>query len=310
MKELALFVLGFAACANAAVAQTLYQTPDGAMSGGVSGGAVAGMSAQADDGLGAWRRAFAEPTEPGLESARLLPGWELANGNRMVALELRLQPGWKTYWRSPGDTGVPPTFDWSGSENLGHVTIHWPRPERIESGGEITLGYHELLVLPIEVSPARADAPMTLRGTVDFGLCLDICVPGHAELVADGAAGGPDPRIQAALDRVPAQSDLPLICRIDKIPDGMRVSAMIPVQGQTTETGPDMAVAIELDSANVWVSQPDTHWKNGQLTAVSELIDETGKPFALDPDRLRVTLISGDAAQEISGCDSLDADAG
>lgn len=321
MKALALFLFGFPITGTAALAQTLFETPAASMSREVSGGLVAASEPAADpagaDGLASWR-AFAESVdaspgagpgaapgaavEPGLESARLLPGWELANGNRMVALELRLQPGWKTYWRSPGDTGVPPEFDWRGSDNLGQVTIHWPRPEMIESAGEITLGYHRSLILPIEVAPADPAQPVHLRGSVDFGLCLDICVPGHAELDAGAAQPGPDPRIQAALERVPAPSDLPLTCRIEEIPDGMRVSATVPLPAGTSA---EMAVAVELDRSNVWVSQPETRRDGQRLTAISDLIDETGKPFVLDPGDLRVTLISAGDAQEITGCDSV-----
>ncbi|MDF3607022.1 protein-disulfide reductase DsbD family protein [Paracoccus sp. DMF-8] len=302
MKAIALFLIGSLSFGAAAMAQALFEPPAGGMSGGASAGAETRAEAGGGDGLAVWRRAFDAPAEPGLISARLLPGWELTNGNRMVALELRLQPGWKTYWRSPGDTGVPPEFDWTGSDNLGTVAVHWPRPEMIESGGEITLGYHELLVLPIEVTPADPDAPLTLRGSVDFGLCLDICVPGHATLEAGTAQPDPDPRIQAALDRVPDPSDLPLTCRIEEIPDGMRVSATVD---QPQERTGETAVAMELDDANVWVSQPETRRDGGHLTAASDFIDETGKPFALDPDRLRITLISGDDAQEITGCDSV-----
>ncbi|MDO5529308.1 MAG: hypothetical protein Q4F71_07880, partial [Paracoccus sp. (in: a-proteobacteria)] len=54
----------------------------------------------------------------GLESARLLPGWVDADGRRITALELVLAPGWKTYWRSPGDAGIPPSFDWRGAEEV------------------------------------------------------------------------------------------------------------------------------------------------------------------------------------------------
>ncbi|WP_436784953.1 protein-disulfide reductase DsbD domain-containing protein, partial [Streptomyces sp. URMC 126] len=67
---------------------------------------------------------------------------------------------WKTYWRSPGDSGVPPQFDWSGAANVAQATPLWPRPEVIESGGERTLGYHDRLVLPIALTPAAPGQPM------------------------------------------------------------------------------------------------------------------------------------------------------
>ncbi|WP_295171235.1 protein-disulfide reductase DsbD domain-containing protein, partial [uncultured Paracoccus sp.] len=84
---------------------------------------------------------------PGLRGAQLLPGWTEPGGARILALELLLEPGWKTYWRSPGDTGLPPQLDWAGSRNLSHVTLHWPAPQAIRSGETLEMGYHDRLVL-------------------------------------------------------------------------------------------------------------------------------------------------------------------
>ena len=53
----------------------------------------------------------------------------------MAAVEIRLAPGWHTYWRVPGEAGIPPRFDWSGSQNLAAVAYEWPRPEIIVSYG-------------------------------------------------------------------------------------------------------------------------------------------------------------------------------
>lgn len=249
--------------------------------------------------------AAAQQATPGLESAALLGGWPMANGHRMVALELRLQPGWKTYWRSPGDTGIPPSFDWSGSENLGEVTIHWPRPEVIESAGETTFGYHDTLILPIEVAPRDPGQAVDIRGQVDFGLCQDICVPARAELQMAPAGRFQDPRILQALDDVPRIAATPAQCRIEEIADGMRVTATLPALPAlkiAPAPAPAPAVAMELARAGIWVSQPETTLRDGEVVATSDFIDATGKPFALDPAQLRLTLIAGAAAVEFSGC--------
>ena len=71
---------------------------------------------------------------PGLQSARLLAGWTDAGGTRISALELVLEPGWKTYWRNPGDTGLPPSFDWSAAANMTGAEIIWPAPQVNSSG--------------------------------------------------------------------------------------------------------------------------------------------------------------------------------
>ena len=65
---------------------------------------------------------------------------------------LQLQPGWKTYWRTPGDSGVPPRFDFSKSENVEAVTVLWPAPTKFDDGaGGHSLGYHDQIVLPLRI---------------------------------------------------------------------------------------------------------------------------------------------------------------
>ncbi|MTH34744.1 hypothetical protein GL279_09035 [Paracoccus limosus] len=231
---------------------------------------------------------------PGLMAARLLPGWTTPEGHRMTALQLQLEPGWKTYWRSPGDAGVPPRFDWSGSENLGEVTMHWPRPETIESGGERSLGYHRELILPIEIAPAQPGQPVEAQARVDFGLCDTICVPAHVALRAPPPAATPDPAIEAALQQVPRLATDQPACRVEEIEDGMRVTARFDADAPEA--------AMELDDSRIWVSQPQLSRQDGQLVAEADFIAESGKPFPLDPAGLRLTLIAPDHAVEYRGC--------
>lgn len=238
---------------------------------------------------------------PGLIAAELMPGWITDDGQRMTALRLTLEPGWKTYWRSPGDAGVPPRFDWQGSDNLGAVQMLWPRPEVIDSGGERTLGYHDELVLPIRIAPVDAGAPIHPVATVDFGLCLDICVPAQVALRAPPPGGAPDPLIQSALDRQPRRSSEQPDCRIAAISDGMQVTATLPASHGL----PGDDVAMELTEDDIWVSAPDMGRDGSRLTAQADFVAASGKPFVLDPGSLRLTVISADDAVEYAGCRQL-----
>ncbi|WP_323716710.1 protein-disulfide reductase DsbD domain-containing protein [Paracoccus aminovorans] len=242
--------------------------------------------------------ALAQDLPPGLVSAELMPGWITPEGHRMTALRLELEPGWKTYWRSPGDAGVPPRFDWRESENLGQARLLWPRPEVIDSGGERTLGYHDRLVLPIEIVPAAPGAPVEPRAVVDFGLCLDICVPAEVTLTAPPPGPSPDPQIEAALARQPQPSARQPDCRITPIADGMQVTATLP----EAESGRGEEVAMELEDGEIWVSAPETGREGGRMTAQADFVAASGKPFPLDPGTLRVTLIGTGDAVEFTGC--------
>ena len=84
----------------------------------------------------------------------ILPGWRTASGDHVAGIKITLAPGWITYWRAPGEAGIPPQFDWSGSENLGEVGFHWPVPQIIVSNGVTTLGFEGEFILPIEVTAA------------------------------------------------------------------------------------------------------------------------------------------------------------
>ena len=66
--------------------------------------------------------------------AEVLPGWRTPSGTWMAALHLTLSPGWKTYWRVPGEAGIPPLFDIAASTNIAALAVHWPTPHVFEIG--------------------------------------------------------------------------------------------------------------------------------------------------------------------------------
>ncbi len=100
----------------------------------------------------------------------------IAAGPQQAGLEVRLQPGWKFYWRSPGEGGVPPRFDWSASENLARAEIAWPAPQRISIGATDLQGYTGDVVLPVAVKPQDAGRPVALTLRLEYGICKDICM--------------------------------------------------------------------------------------------------------------------------------------
>ncbi|MDO5604609.1 MAG: protein-disulfide reductase DsbD family protein [Paracoccus sp. (in: a-proteobacteria)] len=230
---------------------------------------------------------------PGLRSAALLPGWTDDAGNRVSALELVLEPGWKTYWRSPGDAGLPPEFDWQGS-NIGAVDMHWPAPEVIESDGLRTLGYHDRLILPFTVRAQTAGQPVGISAYVTFGLCENVCIPAALTLAAPGPGTARDPRIEAALAQVPRAGPRPPACRITEAADGMTVTLSLPDPGAETaiEHGAD---------PRIWVSSPEHSADGYQVSA--DFVAPAGKPFPLDPAEIVLTVLGDGGATEYHGCE-------
>ena len=107
-----------------------------------------------------------------------------------LGLHFRLEPGWKIYWRSPGEAGYPPSVDWSGSENLAEVRLNWPVPHRFSLFGFETFGYYDEVVLPVDARPERPGAPVLLRAEVAYLTCKEICIPHEAQLALAVPAGG------------------------------------------------------------------------------------------------------------------------
>jgi DsbC/DsbD-like thiol-disulfide interchange protein len=98
-----------------------------------------------------------------------------------AGVEIRLAPGWKTYWRYPGDSGVPPSFDFAKSENVKSVQVAWPAPERIAEADGIIIGYRSNVVFPLRIEPKDASKPVTLRLALDYAICEKICIPVQAK---------------------------------------------------------------------------------------------------------------------------------
>jgi DsbC/DsbD-like thiol-disulfide interchange protein len=136
----------------------------------------------------------------------------------LAGIEITLDRGFKTYWRNPGDSGLPPRFDWSGSENVAGTEIRWPAPRRYLDAAGVAYVYGKKVVLPVLVKAKDATKPVRLVLSAEYGVCKDICIPARADLSLDLKADGPDRgAIEAALAKVPrpqtlgAQADLSVL---------------------------------------------------------------------------------------------------
>ncbi len=138
--------------------------------------------------------ARADDASPWIEDSqsafRLIAG---ANAQGVTALragvEIKLQPGWKTYWRYPGDSGVPPRFDFSGSENLVGVKVFYPAPHLFSDETGNSLGYKDGVTFPLQVTPREPGKPVNLHVKVDYAVCEKLCVPAEASAALALAAG-------------------------------------------------------------------------------------------------------------------------
>jgi DsbC/DsbD-like thiol-disulfide interchange protein len=127
-----------------------------------------------------------------------------------AGVEIKLSPGWKTYWRYPGDSGVPPRFDFAQSLNVKSVNVLWPAPDHFVDEAGQSIGYKDSVIFPLQITPQDPTKPITLRVALDYAVCEKLCVPakGEAELVLSGGASSLAPLVEAAEARVPKRVPL------------------------------------------------------------------------------------------------------
>lgn len=124
---------------------------------------------------------------------------------------IELDPGWKTYWRMPGESGVPPEFTWETSAPA-RVEAVFPTPRRHADASGETVGYEGEALFPVTVTPEAPTRDLRLGLSLFFAVCKDICIPARAEAAIELGAQARDPlgsaRVEAAGQALPAPGDV------------------------------------------------------------------------------------------------------
>ncbi len=229
-------------------------------------------------------------------AVRLISSDVLQDGHYLAGLEFLMERGWHTYWRYPGEAGIPPQISVTGSENLKALEILYPAPERYDDGFSQSIVYHDGIVLPFRVEPQSPDQEARLEIEVFFGICKDICVPGEAILALDF-----DPR--ASEDTLSAR----LIRRdLDAVPhsgahDTLKVSSVSSdgsgnIVIETSVAGGSDADLFAAAPEGSFIGLPQLKDKSGDK-AVWHL-SKKGLARTDDDDQLRLVLTSGGEAIE------------
>lgn len=235
--------------------------------------------------------------------AEILPGWRAPDGTRMAALHLRMDAGWHTYWRIPGDAGIAPRFDWSQSQNIASIEPIWPRPTVFRQNGLQSYGYQDELILPLRITPVNPDRPMAILGELEIGVCRDTCVP--ADLQVRGALrgdGDQDRRITAALGRgAESASGTGLsraTCRLEPQSRGadLTLRATVPQMGRNEE------LIMELPGSGYWVSNSRTWREGGDLVAQARVRDPNRGAVGINRAQVTFTILTQDRMITAQGC--------
>lgn len=236
--------------------------------------------------------------------ASLITGWRQADGSHMAGIRIALEPGWHTYWRAPGDAGIPPLIDMTGSGNFKTAQVVWPRPEVYEQNGLRSIVYHDQVVLPLQVMPASKGKDITLTAKIDIGVCKDICIPQtlHISAVLPAANTKRDSRIVASLaDRAYSGKEAGaqnVRCQISPTSDGISLKTTLTLP----RVGRREAMVIEAANPMLWVAEPEMSRNGNTLSATTDIQHVENAPFMLNRSGIRITVLGESRAVEIAGC--------
>ena len=254
--------------------------------------------ALAEDGASDWFT-----TDQGrlrLVNAGAEPG---SDGSLLLGLEFRLAPGWKIYWRAPGDAGYPPAVDWRESENLAGTTMLWPSPHRFTLFGIDTVGYSDAVVLPIRAKLVNAAAATHLVANVDYLTCSQICVPYQTSLALEVPAptAGPSnfaPLVSQYLAQVPGDGAREgLALKEASIEPGRKPALLLKIQTAQALAAPDAFVE---GPPGIGFGRPVALLSPDRATTLLRIPVE-GDPGAAEGlvgTALSVTLVDGQRAME------------
>ncbi len=239
-------------------------------------------------------------TTDSVVSVTLLEGWRLENGAHYAGIQIDLAPGWKTYWRAPGDGGIPTTVTWNGSENLKEASIMWPRPVVFRAFGMRSVGYADRVVLPVHLE-AETNGPISIKMNMRLGVCKEICLPVDVAInsrLHPNHVEGMVP-IQTALTDRPKPVEARLDCSLTKVGDEYRldIATNVPPLHGNAETS-----VVELADKMVWVSEPEFLREDDWVMSSVRLIPQNARA-KIDLSTLRLTMLTTTSAVELSGCD-------
>ncbi|WP_454621438.1 protein-disulfide reductase DsbD domain-containing protein [Bradyrhizobium cenepequi] len=235
-------------------------------------------------------------------AVRLLAG-SRSGAVLLGGIAIQLEPGWKTYWRTPGDSGVPPRFDFSKSENVDAVTVLWPAPMKFDDGaGGTSLGYKHQVVLPLRIVAKSADKPLTLRANINYAVCEKLCIPVETsvELAFASVASTEDGALSSALDTVPKPANIgdPNPVTIRDVKRSGKSTVLVDV---TAPEGKDVSLFVEGPTPD-WALPVPKLEPNSPAGVRRFSFELDGLPPGANPDgaALKLTLVGGDRAYEFN----------
>lgn len=214
----------------------------------------------------------------------------------IIGLRMVLKPGWHTYWRTPGDSGLAPTFDWSASKNVKVLELLWPVPTRFDAEGDTTFGYADEVIWPVFVRAVDPEKPVVLELKMFYGVCKDICVsnevhisqtfvpasPGRASFEGDDGT-----RVRYFLERVPHGAQAPVTVSAKLAGEELRI---------TLSNASEVPALIPEGPRGIWFGKPEVSQSGKDV--IYKMPVEIEKGFGLKGSNIVLTFSGPNTAIE------------
>jgi DsbC/DsbD-like thiol-disulfide interchange protein len=237
-------------------------------------------------------------------SLRLIRGSGTKPGEYSAGIVLRLKPGFKTYWRHPGDSGVPPVFRFDGSQNLGEAVVHFPAPRRFDDGaGGVSFGYTgSEIVLPVTIKARNPKQAVVLRLEADYAVCEKLCVPVHGTADLEFMLDGRSPHdivLREAMSMVPviARLGAPGAIQVIALRKGLMAEHFLVDVSLPSGVTPELF--IEGEAPWFLETKSFTPAADGQPATFTVMVIERDKSPDCQGANLALTLAAGSQAIEV-----------
>ena len=247
---------------------------------------------------------FSQSPIIGLKSVDIIRGWRQSDDIHIAAINIKLEDGWKTYWRVPGIGGIAPILNWDKSKNIKNISQIWPTPNIYYEYGLQTIGYKDELLLPLQIQPIEKKQPIHLSITIDFGICSDVCVPIQTsveERLPERTSIGKK-NILDTLEKVILsgnKSPFKIVkCNIVPIKDGFEVNAFF--EGLASFDKDTLGVVEYPVKQSGWINQKASLISSNQLS-VHAIVYNKSIHF-IDRSDLTLTIFTKNKAFEFDGC--------
>ena len=247
---------------------------------------------------------FSQSPIIGLKSVDIIRGWRQSDDIHIAAINIKLEDGWKTYWRVPGIGGIAPILNWDKSKNIKNISQIWPTPNIYNEDGLQTIGYKDELLLPLQIQPIDKKQPIHLSITIDFGICSDVCVPIQTsveEKLPERTSFGKK-NILDTLEKTILSGNKSLFkivkCNIIPIKDGFEVNAFF--EGLTSFDKDTLGVVEYPVKQNGWINQKASLVSGNQLNVHATVYNKS--IHFIDRSDLTLTIFTKNKAFEFGGC--------